>query len=311
MTEQDIHDAQLGFRETIEGPAPSPVRPALLVAAAAVLALIIGFAASQSLVGDESSTPPVSDGSDTPELAEYLSGSDPTHELLAGVWRSGDLLVRFTTDGEIRVDNRGLLLTNPGVLGTYTIAGDLITVNGTAGVAGCAGEQWAMRASLPAPGMLHTVATLSGVEACTSPPNEQMTLQQVLPPNPELRAELEAAGQDSAAMTSLRGESQLYGDWVAQDGQYLLELSAGGGYFVAEAGGAVDRGQWALNDAGSQLRLTSTSASPTCSEGDRLVLGGLGHLRTAGSTIFRGTTQRNTCGAPWTPLAWMLLPSQR
>lgn len=310
VTEHDILDAQLAYRETLERPAPSPVRPPLLIAVAAVLALVIGFAAFRAVVGDESSTPPVTNGSEPEELAEYLAGSDPTHELLAGVWSFDSFLVRFSADGEIRVDNRGLLLTDPGVVGTYTIAGDLITVNGTGGIAGCSGEQWAMRASLPAPGTLHTVATLSGVEACTSLPDERVTLRQVLPPSSEVLAELEAAEENLSAIAPVRDAAQLFGDWVARDGRYLLELSAGGGYYVAEAGDVVDRGQWTVSDDGAQLRLTSTDASPRCREGDRLVLGNLSHLAAPDVSVFRGAPQRNTCLAPWTPELWVLLPSQ-
>ena len=109
-----------------------------------------------------------------------------------------------------------------------------------------------------------------------------------------------------AAATPLSDESALYGDWMAEGGGYVLEISPDGSYYVAdESGEPIDRGQWSLR--ASDLTLTSSAASTECSEGDRLVLGGVEQVDLDTPTM-RGTVEQNTCGGAWTPSAWWLIP---
>ena len=87
----------------------------------------------------------------------------------------------------------------------------------------------------------------------------------------------------------LSDKNALYGDWMAEGGGHVLELAPGGSYYVAdESGEVVDRGQW--SQRGSDLTLTSSAASAECSEGDRLVLGGVEQV-TGGTTVMRGTVR--------------------
>ena len=111
---------------------------------------------------DEASAPPVSPAPSAtadPD-ASFLTGAAPTPELLNGVWRvdNGTLLVRFSvydrSPDEVFFDNGGELYSDPRVQGTFAINGDLITVTATGGRAGCAGQTFSMRASLPSDGAM-------------------------------------------------------------------------------------------------------------------------------------------------------------
>ena len=118
----------------------------------------------------------------SPADEAFLTGSAPTPELLRGVWRQeGDvLLLRFSPPNLVSFDNGGLLFESPAVQGTYAIAGDLITVSVDGGYAGCGGQEFAMRASLPQEGELRFVHTQPGTGNC-APGNERWSLQQVHP----------------------------------------------------------------------------------------------------------------------------------
>ncbi len=89
----------------------------------------------------------------------------------------------------------------------------------------------------------------------------------------------------------------------------MLELDAGGTYSVADESGApVDRGRWSLRKA--DLTLTSSAASDACNTGDRLVWSDLEQVNPGPTTGLRGAVQENSCGAPWTPKAWILFPDE-
>jgi hypothetical protein len=136
--------------------------------------------ASQTPTGP-ATTPGLSEVSPADEA--FLTGRAPTPERLQGVWRQdGDvLLVRFSPPNLVSFDNGGLLFESPAVHGTYGIAGDLITVHVDGGYAGCGGQEFAMRASLPQEGQLRFVHTRPGTGNCAPSQNERWSLQQVRP----------------------------------------------------------------------------------------------------------------------------------
>ena len=298
-------------------------RIVVAAAAAAVLIPALGFAAFQTLGSDDKTAPPPANPGPTssadPE-ADFLTGSAPTPELLQGVWRvnGGTLLLKFTTDGAIQFDDGGQLYSNPSAIGTYEIAGDLITVTVDGGPAGCAGQTLAMRASLPEPGAMRFVHTQPGTGNCApeevaieeeipvedaSGPQVWWALEQVLPTSQGF-AEFAVAG---GGYKPLSDKSALYGDWMAEGGGHVLEISPDGTYYVAdESGEPIDRGQWSLR--ASDLTLTSSAASVECSEGDRLVLGGVEHVNLNTPNI-RGTVEQNTCGGAWASSTWWLIPN--
>ena len=131
-----------------------------VAAAAAAAAVVVGVAAWQGLRADDASPSPANDGP-TPAPSQsvsaddeaFLSGGAPTPDLIRGVWRLDDsrLVMSFTADGAIRFDEAGRLFTSPAVDGTYAIDGDVITIEVDGGGAGCAGQTFAMRASVPKP----------------------------------------------------------------------------------------------------------------------------------------------------------------
>ena len=92
--------------------------------------------------------------------------------------------MRFSPPDLVSFDVDGRLFENPGVQGRYAIDGDLITVTVDGGPAGCGGQQFAMRASLPDEGLMHFVHTQPGTGACSSTQDERWVMEQVLPMAP-------------------------------------------------------------------------------------------------------------------------------
>lgn len=313
VTESDLRDAREAIDERIESRRQRGRRTVLEAAAAAVLILVLGVAAFQTLGGDDETAPPADPAPTTsdPE-ADFLTGRAPTPDLLQGVWRvdNGTLAMRFAAPNSISFDDSGRLFHNPGVQGTYAIAGDLITVSVDGGTAGCGGQQFAMRASLPespvGPGAMRLVHTRPGTGNCVSDQGEKWIMEQVLPASPTMA---ELVFSTEAGWQPLVGMSALYGVWLAEGGGHVLEIEPGGSYYVAdESGEPVDRGRWSLR-GGSDLTLTSSARSARCSEGDRLVLGAVEQVN-PGTRAVRSTMQENTCGAPWVPAAWVLIPHE-
>jgi len=295
-------------------------RPRVAIAAAAVAIPVLGIAAFEVLDSPDASVPPASPVSTSAGVEEFLSGSAPTPERLEGVWRvdNGTVLMRFTSDGAVRFDDSGRLYSDPGATGTYRISGDLVTVTVDGGPAGCAGQTFSMRASLPESGAMRVVHTRPGTGDCApesvlidaaAPVVTDDTLwilEQVLPTDNEYLAGLDNSG--APGWKPLQADKRtLYGDWLAEGGGHVLELAPRRAYYIAdESADVVDRGTWSLR--GSELTLTS-SAIPggECGAGDRLVLGGLEQLD-PGTLVVRGAVRQNTCGAAWTPSAWIQIP---
>jgi hypothetical protein len=309
VTESDLRDARDEIDDRLDsGRQRDRRRTVLAAAAAAVLVLVLGIAALQTLGGDDKTAPPVHPGPTPSDAqADFLAGSVPTPDLIQGAWRldNGGLLMRFAPPNRISFDFDGRFFQNPGVQGTYAIEGDPITVSVDGGAAGCVGQQLAMRASLPEPGALHLVATQPGADGCaTTIEGERWVMEQVLPTS---RFMADLVFSADSGWQPLPGKRSLYGFWLAEGGGYGLEIDPGGTYYIAdESGEPVDRGQWSLR-GGSDLTLTSSAASTACSTGDRLVLGGVEQVSSA-TRALRSTVGDNTCGAPWVPAAWILIP---
>jgi len=307
VTESDLRIAREAVDERIDS---RRVRLGAVIAAAAVavLVLILGVTAFQTLGGDDRAAPPANPGPTTRDpLADFLTGSAPAPDLLQGVWRedNGTVLMRFSPPNVISFDDGGRLFHNPGVRGTYVITGDLITVSVDGGPAGCGGQEFAMRASLPEQGALRFVHTQPGTGNCAPEQNETWVMEQVLPSS---SAMAELVFSTEPGWQPLSDKNALYGAWLAEGGGHVLEIGPGGDYYVAdESGEPIDRGRWSLR--GSDLTLTSSADSAECSKGDRLVLGAVEFVD-PGTTAIRSTVQESTCGAAWATAVWILIPHE-
>lgn len=303
MTEPDLRVARNKVDERIDIARQRGRRRTITAAAAAaVVATVVGLTALQTLGGDNDSAPPANPPTIDPD-ADYITGDSPTAELLDGVWRvdNGQVLVQFSEDGTVRFDEHGTLFSSPLATGTYEIDGDLISVTATG--AACPGEESAMRASLPEPGILRFVSHQSSFGVCSALPRGRQILEQVLPTSRSLAGLVFSTDRGYGPLSE---RSFLYGDWQAEGGGYVLEIVRGGDYYVAdESGEPVDQGQWSLR--GADLTLTSSALSAECGEGDQLVLGSVEQVN-PGTLGMRGTVERNACGGAWTPAAWILLP---
>lgn len=311
VTESDLREARHAVQERLEfRRRQHRRRTAVAIAAglaAAVLLAVLGFEDLGALGGDADSAPPAGPGPTRgvdPDT-DFLTGNAPTSELLQGVWRvdNGTVHLRFWPPNFVSFDDSGRLFHNPSVEGTYVIEGDLITVNVPGGSATCAGQTFAMRASLVEPGLAHVVHTRPGRGSCSHEPNERWTLEQVLPTWKGM-AELEYSSEPGWKPAS--DVETLYGVWVAEGGGHVLEIDPGGSYYVAdETRQPIDRGRWSLH--GSELALTSSSGSSGCDQGDRLVWSELEQVN-PNTTAMRGTVSKNSCGGAWASKTWILVP---
>ena len=311
VTESDLRNAREAIDERIDSGRQWDRRRNGIVAAAAaaVLVVALGVIAFLTLDGDDETAPPANPGPTTSDPhADFLFGKAPTPDLVQGVWRldNGGVLMRFSPPNLFSLDYEGRLFHNPGVQGTYAIDGDLITVSVDGGPGGCAGQQLAMRASVPESGMLNLVYTQPGRDGCaTADKDERWFMEQVLPTS-QPWADTDFSSE--SGWQPLSDESTLYGSWLAQGGGHVLEIDPGGSYYVVdESAEPVDRGGWTLR--GSDLTLTSWPESPTCNEGDQLVLGAVEYVD-PGTSAMRSTVQENTCGVAWADAEWILIPHE-
>jgi hypothetical protein len=309
MTDSDLREARDRMEERIDLKRRRDRRRTTLGAlVAAVVIPVLAFTAFQALDGDEKTVPPVDPGpsaSVDPE-ADFLTGSAPTMEALAGVWRvdNGVTMLSFDADGNVSFDDRGQLFSSPAVVGHYAVERDVITIWVIGGAAGCEGQEIHMRASLPAPGAGRIVQTEPGSGACAPEQNGRWALEQELPTSPDLR---ELVFSSDKGWEPVSDPTTLHGDWQAEGGGHILELAPDGTYLVAAAkGSSLDRGRWSFSETPARLSLVSDDVGP-CRTGDRLVLGGLEQID-PGTTVIRGTVEENTCSAAWTPKAWILIP---
>lgn len=273
----------------------------LATAAVAVLVAAVGFTAFQVLSDDGTKATPAG-GGETPDVyADFLSGQAPTPENLNGFWRvdNGNTMVRFQTDGTVQFSDGGAVISDPLTIGTYTIDGDTITVS-TSEAPECISAEWTMRAALPEPGIANLVLSDSQFGTCDKL-GSTIVLERVVPTGSLLMDNSGLRGWQS-----LTDKRWLFGDWMAEGGGYLLELTRDGSFYVVDdSADVVDNGRWRFRS--STLELFSRDESPQCKEGDWLKLGNLEQVN-PGTTMIRGTVDQNDCGGAWTPATWMRMP---
>ena len=307
VTESELLEARKAVTDRIEGRRQHRrLRNLAVAAAAAVLVGAVGATAFLTLGGDDD---PSGFAERSPGLSDaevqYLSGSAPTAQLLAGVWRldNGQTQLRFGENGTVQLDDRGRLFSAPRITGTYAIDSDLITMTFANDLQRkCAGSQLALRASLPEAGRLRFIRQGTSA-ACVPVPPSRGALEQLIPTSPVMS---QFRNSTEPGWQALPSTNALYGVWLAEGGGHLLELDPGGGYYIADnSAQVVDQGQWSLRNA--VLTLTSGAGSPDCSAGQRYVLGSL-QWADFGTGSIRGTVQQNACGGAWTPAAWLQIP---
>lgn len=309
VTESDLRDARDAVDQRIDRSRNQGRRRAVIAgAAAAVVISVLGVIAFQTIDGDEKTAPPANPGPTTSDPGPDTStGMAPTPELVQGVWRldNGNVAVRFSAPDSIYIDDSGQLFHDPGGVGTYQITEDMIIVRLDGGGADCAGQEFALQASIPEPGSLNLLGTDGAIVGnCLPDRAERWVLHQVLPTNNEGMAALVFSKDKGWA--PVESGSSLHGVWMAEGGGYVLEMDPDGSYYLADdSSEPVDRGQWSLR--GSDLTLTSSASSTQCSEGDRMTWDQL-ELIDPGTRALRGAVSSNDCGGAWTPKAWILIP---
>ena len=310
VTDSDLWEARAELTERINGKRSRGRFGVAAAAAAAVLLAAGSVVAFRALDDDDRASLPANPPPAVVDPdADHLTGSAPTRQLIQGVWRldNGRLVVQFDADGTVRFDEQGTLFSHPTTTGTYVIKGDLITVTTTDDVQRtCIGTTSAMRASLPKAGDMRFVPETRIGVCSPMPVTVRGAFEQVLPPSQGMKELIFSKDPD---WKPLSDKTLLYGLWTAEGGGHVLEMDADGTYYVVDASAkAVDRGAWSFSE--STLTLTSSAASTTCRAGDTLVLGAVQH-ENPGTDAVRGTVQRNTCAAAWTPAAWILIPNAR
>jgi hypothetical protein len=318
MTNSDLRNARDELDSRIQG-RRSRDRRLVLLAVAVVVATVVGIAGWRALTDDDpasspdaTSSAPDAAGSAVPsELSDadqaFLTGNPPTPELLEGVWRLDNptdsrMLFLFTVDGDVRYDDTGQLTGDPLVTGTYAIDGDLVSVEVDGGQAGCSGRTMEFRAAMNSGGGVHLVPVDAEPTSCDRPFRHQWVLEQVQP----ARVFADFVVPPGRRWDPPAGQEALLGTWMAGGANYLIELQADGSFTtLAGAGEVVDRGTWTDTAGTTELTLTSSADSPSCSAGDRFTLS---HLRAGdvGTVAIQGDLERNDCDlAPW--LGWFLL----
>ena len=312
VTDSDLQEARSAVNERIEGQHRRDRRRTFAVAAAAVVVIAAAAVTAVELTDDNTAVRPAGPAPTVNNSdAKFLTGSAPSLGLVHGVWRvdNGGVTVNFLASGTVRFDLQGTLYSAPTMVGNYTIDGDVINVTITdARQAGCAGQTFSMRASLPKAGVMRFVSLQELSNGCTLTLPPRGTWEQALPTNNKDMANL--AYGASPDWQPLSGETSLYGVFLASGGGNLLELDRDGTYYVA-AGTSdepIDQGQWSLHR--STLTLTSSNRSTACSNGDKLTFSSLETVN-LGTPFFRGTVEQNTCHAAWTPTEWIQIPNLR
>lgn len=299
MTESDLRDAREAVAERTETQRHRGRRRALAVAAAAAVAIpVLGVTAFRAMDGEDAAAPASPDSEDT-----LREGSAPTAELVQGVWRvdNGTTLLRFSSSNEFSLDDAGRLFGDPILSGTYAIEGDLVTVSVDRGPAGCAGQTFDMRTTLPEPGSMRMLQAPDA--GCELEQDGQWLLEQMVPLSSKYLTSYEVPPK--ADWQPLAGASVLHGVWVPVGGGHVLEMDPGGAYYVAdESGDPIERGQWELRD--EDLSFSPSTSSGGCGNGDPIVLVGVEQIG-GGTTSIRATGVENPCG--WTdPGEWFRLP---
>lgn len=318
VTESDLRKARSEVEDRLEsGTDPGSRRRTawLLAATAALLVPVLGLAAVQNLTQEDSA--PAAPGPGAPDGDTSASSLTPfVPRALAGIWREDNAFMHlsFTPDastddasrGYVTLDSGGQSLTDPDVVGSYEVAGNLISITVTDGsIDGgpeCFGQDIVLRASLVAAGRVRYSLTETTAGDCWAG-GDQGTLERVLPTNPDLMEYVVPVDGDwiparPANMTGL---------WMAQGGGSVIEFSPDGRYVAQDSRGVRDTGRWTLSGTPATLRLTSSKATVGCPAGGRLVLTDVQH---ALPHEMHGTVTDDACGAAWASPTWILMPHQ-
>jgi hypothetical protein len=281
-------------------------RIAAALVTAAVVIPIVGVAISRS--GADETAPPAGPVGQNPSADDlWLTGGTPTQDLVQGVWRedNGTVSIRFSPPDTVSSDNSGRLFDAPAFVGTYEIAGDVISISVDGGAAGCAGDTFAMRASMAKPGVMRFVPTQAETGRCSLVPDQWGAWEHVLPAGPSFA---HFHFPNKMNWEPWPGPRSLYGMWAAEGGGYALEIDRDGSYYVADGSGdPIDRGQWSYRH--TKLTLTSAAGSVECGPGDQVVLSGLEQVN-SGTLGMQWTVKQNACGGAWASQDWFLVPHE-
>lgn len=262
-------------------------------------------AAELSVRGSESPA----DRPDEQELPD-VPGEPPTADNLAGIWlvdgaptgQWGALLVRFGADGTVTFDNGGWVDTEPAVLGTYEIDGDVITfTGGPESLEECVGPNGAWRAGIPEEGKLHAVV---GEAGCELSRGVEWTWTRVSPSSPAGSEISSGVPVDEAF--PLNTAVALRGIWLLEGGGHLLRMTSGTGAYALDGSGELgsddaDTGTFRLDGEG-RVVFTSGASSRFCGDGDEQIWE---DVRAAGRSL-RATVVADACGHDLgTELTWV------
>jgi hypothetical protein len=309
VTEPELLEARSALDERIDGTRRRD-RRRTVVAIAAATVVVAGAGASlvavQAFDGDTETAAVAGPSPTTAEdpYAYWFTGALPTPKAIDGFWRedNGSISMWLSEDGTVQIDDQGSVYSQPGAWGTYEIDGDTINMTFTGGAA-CEGTQQTMRASLMRDGTMRAIAEVGVGAGCTPLPAYQIVWEHMLPAAGEWNGFSEEAGYQP-----LPGSVPLNGDWAAEGGGWVLEMTPNGKYYVLDdSADAVDQGEWSRQ--GSDLVLTSSARSTECSNGDRFVLGNVQWVN-VGTDVIKGTVEENSCNGAWTPKAWFLIPNE-
>lgn len=307
VTDSELTQARTAIGERLQVSREGARRRRLALGVVAAVVLPVCTVAVVRAVGEmKSAAAPVSRPTDPTAEDLFLAGGPPTTEALSGVWRvdNGTMLVWFSGTDEVALDNRGRLFADPLMKGTYAIEGDEVTVSVVSGSADCIGKRFAIRVALPDDETARVVPARAPAGDCSSPMGMRESMERLLPTSEGLQGIV--AGKKH--WEPVPAADDLHAVWMAQGGGYLLELDPEGTYYVADATGRFDRGEWSVR--GSRLTLASSAESTACSSGDELVWGDL-QWRFRDMTTIRATARTNTCAAPWAAVeAWIEVPQQ-
>lgn len=115
---------------------------------------------------------------------ETVDGRPPRTSDLAGIWLevqgSPGLLVRFSPDGTVAIDDAGRLV-DPAVRGTYEVDGNRLTFTVSGGGACVFEDRFAWRGSLSDEGLMHVVHVEEGFGNCRVPIGTEWTFILISP----------------------------------------------------------------------------------------------------------------------------------
>jgi hypothetical protein len=228
-----------------------------------------------------------------------LEGRSPTIDRLTGVWAENEpfgpwgypIIVWFSADGAFAFEDYGEF-GSPAVLGTYEIAGDVVTLH-VGGEVCQVGDEIIWRARVTDDGRLNMVITQDAPgESCGAAEGARTSFTRVSPVSPAGRAI--AAQEPGAEAERLSRSSQLSGVWLGQDTGDLISFSWDGTYRRDGDGllGTDPNDQGTYLVEGGTVVFTSTEGSAGCAAGDvtrwtRVRLG---------DGVLRASVEEDECG---------------